>query len=203
MMSSGRSGNRGFTLVEMVVSIAIFAIISVAIYATIARFMEMNVELKQRTDQMSRLNVLFMLLERDIHNYIDRPVRGAYGGALPAYQSYAESKDQTLLFEMTIATPSYQQTDSASLSRVGWLFRDNSIVRQSWDVLDRAQDSEPHEELLLDGVEDIVVKYYINKDKKYIIDNQWTSGSAPPGIVITLTLANGPSYRRVFDFAGG
>ncbi len=203
MTIPGRFGRRGFTLVEMVVSIAIFAIISVAIYATVARFMALNADLRQRTDQMSRLNVLFMLLERDMHNYVDRPVRGAYGDALPAFQAYAQAQDQTRLFEMTVATPSYQQLDSATLTRVAWLLRDHAIVRQSWAVLDRAQDSEPREELLLDNVDDVVVEYYVKKGKTYPVRDQWSSGSAPPGIVVTVSLAGGPSYRRIFDFAGG
>jgi len=80
---------------------------------------------------------------------------------------------------------------------------EQSVLKMLQDVRQEGDDAVRRYGKLLDGVEDIVVKYYINKDKKYIIDNQWTSGSAPPGIVITLTLANGPSYRRVFDFAGG
>ena len=151
----------------------------------------------------SWLNVMFMLLERDIHNYVNRPIRGAYGDSKPAYQSSSADGDENLLFEMTMATPSWQALNTATLTRTGWFFRDNQIIRQSWDVLDRAQDSEPREEVLLDGVKGVDLKYYVLKNKKYVIDKNWGSGAAPPGIVITVNMDDGPDFKRVFSFAGG
>lgn len=193
---------RGFTLVEMVVAIAIFAIISVAIYGTVARFMETQTDLQQRSDDLARINTLFTLMERDTHNGLNRPARGAYGDVLPAFQSSTAGQDEIVLFDMTMATPSYQQLDEAELTRAGWLFKDGQIIRQSWRVLDRAQDSEPDNEVLMDNVESVEVGYYVEKNKRYVIENSWNAGTPPPGIVVTISLVDGPSYKRVFDFAG-
>ena len=196
---------RGFTLVEMVVAIAIFVIISVAIYGTIARFMEVNVDLSQRTEKLAKLNLFFTLLERDVHNFINRPVRGQYGDSLAAFESSSGSQGGNLLFEMTLSTPSWQEPASAILTRAGWFLRDHQIIRQSWEVLDRAQDSEPQEEVLLDNVDSVKLGYYIKPQgsKVYQIRPDWGNGAAPPGIAVTVNLVDGPSYTRVFDFVGG
>jgi len=189
--------------VEMVVAIAIFAVISVAIYQTVARFMAMNVDLSERTDELARTNTLFLLMERDMHNYVDRTIRGPYGNTLPAWVGSADTEEQELMFEFTVAQPSWREPGRTRLTRVGWLFRNGVIIRQTWDVLDRAQDSEPVEEQAMTDVDGVALQYYVQKNERYVLESRWGSGVAPPGVMVTVSLTDGTSYVRVFDLPGG
>ena len=47
----------------------------------------------------------------------------------------------------------------SSLRRVGYRLEEQSLIRYAWSVLDRAQNTEPLEQPLLDGVTDIGTRY--------------------------------------------
>ena len=56
----------GFTLVEMLVAMGIFAIIAVISYSGLSQFLQNRDVLKQRTNQLHRLQPTMVLLEQDL-----------------------------------------------------------------------------------------------------------------------------------------
>lgn len=78
---------RGFTLVEVLVAISIFALIGMASYRVLSSVMQANERLSARSEQLRTLNRAFWLVQQDVEQLIPRDVRNADGG-MPAQSNF-------------------------------------------------------------------------------------------------------------------
>lgn len=77
----GFNPQRGFTLMEVLVAISIFALIGVASYRVLSSVMEADKHVAVRTEQMRSVNRAFWLLQQDVEQLMKRSVRDANGVA--------------------------------------------------------------------------------------------------------------------------
>lgn len=202
---------RGFTLLEMLVAIAIFAVVAALAYgglSAITRQKEITNAAQQRLTEVRRA---VMLMERDIFQIQPRPVREAYQGDVqPAVRGGVSG---FLPLEFTrggwrnpAALP------RSTLQRVAWRIEDGKLQRLSWTALDQAQDSQPQVLDVLDDARELSVRFLDwNRDWQ----EQWPpleSGTEeapvdpnrllPAAIEVTITLSNDNRIRRVVEVAG-
>jgi general secretion pathway protein J len=78
---------RGFTLVEVLVAISIFALIGMASYRVLSSVMMTNERLGARVEQLRTLNRAFWLVQQDVEQLIPRDVRNA-DGSVPAKSNF-------------------------------------------------------------------------------------------------------------------
>jgi len=95
----------------------------------------------------------------------------------------------------------------SNLQRVAYGLRDGNLLRVYWNVLDRAEDSEPLESVLLDGVDKLELRFLDHK-------NQWQSAwpssqlgasesGIPPKVVeVTLETKSEGRITRLFRVPG-
>lgn len=142
---------RGFTLLEMLVAVAIFALVSVMAYGGLAAVMQQYDVTSAAQSRLQEIRRAVTLLERDIFQLENRPVREAFqGDPQPALRG---GVDQLLPLEMTRGgwrNPAGLRR--ANLQRVAWQLSENKLQRLHWNVLDQAQDSEPQRLEVLDKV---------------------------------------------------
>ncbi|OOZ39167.1 type II secretion system protein GspJ [Solemya pervernicosa gill symbiont] len=151
----------GFTLLELMVAIAIFATLSVLAYGGLASVLESHEHTERQADRLQQLQKLFRYLERDIEQAVERPVRGAYGDSLPALQIY--SSDGALLELTRSGRRNPANLPRSALQRVAYSFDEQRLRRHHWRVLDRAPDSEAVEIELSDGIEQISLRVMDDK----------------------------------------
>jgi len=77
----------GFTLMEVLVAISIFALIGVASYRVLSSVMETDKRVAARVEQMRAVNRAFWLLQQDVEQLMQRNVRDV-GGAVAAKPNY-------------------------------------------------------------------------------------------------------------------
>jgi general secretion pathway protein J len=144
----------GFSLLEVLVAVAIFAVLSVAAYGALDATIRARAQSNEVATRLAALQSAVLALERDLREAMPRPVRGAIGERLPALDGGPAG------FEVTHAAfASLASEPSARLARSGWGLADGALVRARWPVLDRAPASRPASRPMLEGVGTLRLRY--------------------------------------------
>lgn len=197
---------RGFTLLEMVVAIGIFAVIAAISYAALNNFLDARAQIQEENRQLRALQTVFVLLEQDLRYAVSRSVRNGYGDAEPAFvASGDDGLGQGERLRLTTTRPAPEGIGSPRLARVAWRLNDGELSRVTWRVLDRDVDSAERRRSLLSGVESISFRFFrFDADQKLQTESEWTDGSGlPAGVEVTVLLAGRPALQRTFEIAGG
>jgi general secretion pathway protein J len=141
----------GFTLIEMMVVFGIFALIGVVSSQIVSRVISNQQTMRERGERLIEVQRAMQIMQRDILQMIDRPVRDQLGDPIPAVQIGA---DGLIEFTRTGWRNPFGLARS-ELQRVGYASEDGNLVRVYWPMLDRTPDSEPLPQVLLTGVEQI------------------------------------------------
>lgn len=165
---------RGFTLLETLVAITIFALIGLASYRVLSSVMQADQRLEARNEELRRLNRAFWLLQQDIEQLEQRPVRNA-SGVLEPYL-VVKVGDQPLLFTrggranpLGLARsgmqrvayridhhPDYDKSDSSHYHE-DRLY----LLRYTWPQLDGAGDPDKaQKQVLLPDIDKLVVSVF-------------------------------------------
>lgn len=146
----------GFTLLEVIVAIAIFAVMYLIAHASFSEALN-NRELlaEHATRQESRQRALIFLAQ-DIEQIIARPVRDAFGDQQPALRGTLEYFEFTRL---GWANP-FDLRPRSQMQRVAYLLdEEQRLVRRYWPALDVNVGTEPVDMILLEGVDTLTFRY--------------------------------------------
>ena len=142
---------RGFTLIEVLVAFLIFGIIGLVSSQLMSQTITRNAELSARGERLGDLHRAMQILQRDVMQMADRPIRTEYGDRAEAI---IIGTDGAIEFSR-VGWRNPLQLPRSEVQRVGYLLQDNKLMRGYWPVLDRAQDTEPAYQTLLDEVEQV------------------------------------------------
>ena len=164
---------RGFTLLELLVSLAIFAAIGVMAYSGLGNVMRQQAQTDAYAARLQEVEMAYRLLARDFEQFTARDIRDAFGDRQPALLAPGGLSG----VEFTRAGyPNPAGYPRSELQRVGYRVDDGRLVRRSWRVLDRSQDSLPDELVLADRVEALVLRYLD-------VRNKWQDSWPPPQVL--------------------
>jgi len=143
----------GFTLVEVLIALAITAFVSVIAYTSLATVMTGVERLQGNTDRIYEINRAFMILSRDLRQVSTRGVRDEFGELEPPFTG-----GELARFDLSFTRSGWHNPNGhprSNLQRVNYRLEDNALWRDSYPVLDRVSDTEPQSVLLLDDVEEM------------------------------------------------
>ncbi len=200
-----RSGS-GFTLLEMVVAIAIFALMAAMAHVSLSQFLSTRDVLASGNESLRQLQRAFTLLEGDLRFMVPRNVRDGIGEPIDALVvSGSRGADEGMLLEFTTSFPGVESAERHRIRRVGWALDGDTLVRRVWPVLDRDFDSAPRESRVLGGVRSVEFGYFgIDAESQQVqMLSLWEDPARLPlGIELVITLDDESVYRRVFEVAG-
>lgn len=142
---------RGFTLIEMLVALSIFAVTGTAATLMLGRMSDFKVRLDARSEQLAQLQRAHHRIMTDIKQLVWRPVRDEIGRAGIALTGGTSTK----LLEFTRRgwrNPLQQRR--SDLQRVLYRYEDGHLHRLFWRVLDRSPVAEPVRQSLISGLRD-------------------------------------------------
>ncbi len=125
--------SRGFTLIEVMVALAIFAVMATIAYAGLNAMARTRADLAEVDDRLREVGFGLHLMERDLRQAVARAVRDSYGGELP------ELIGEPSRIEFTRAGVRHAPgVLLPSLQRVAWGVDSRRLMQTRWLQLDRA-----------------------------------------------------------------
>jgi general secretion pathway protein J len=196
---SRRGPAPGFTLLELTVAVAVFAVLSLMAYGGLRTVLDAQQQAAKVGARLAALQMTVRLVEADLAQLVPRGVRDAFGDPEPALAARGAG---LLLTRGGWRNPLGRPR--SALLRVEYRLEDTRLLRAAWPVLDRVQASTPHREVLLDDVEALGLRFLG-------ADGQWLEGWPPPSgegagalpraVELTLRLGDWGIIRRLVPVA--
>jgi general secretion pathway protein J len=197
---------RGFTLIEVLVALAVFGVLSVVAYMALGQTLSNADLLGERMARLEAIQRTIRYLDSDLMQAAPRPVRGLLGdGYEPAIRTSFASEYALEVTHGGWTNPA--GLPRGTLQRSAYRIEDDELIRYHWRVLDRTINNEPIETVLLDGVESIEFRYLTTDGEG---SEQWppanVAGPAafrlrPRAVEVVLTLFNEGEIRRLVEVA--
>lgn len=201
---------RGFTLLELLVALAVFAIMATAAYSGLSNVLLTRAAVEQQNRRLAAVQLAVFRLEQDIQQAVPRGIRDEYGDPQPALRGGALLDEALILTRAGWDNPLGQPR--ATLQRVAYRLREGRLWRLHWDALDRGGAHGPRETLLIDQVREFRARF-LDQDETWRAD--WpppadaTADDRPPNlnrlpraVEITLTLEDWGAITRLLPLSG-
>lgn len=192
----------GFTLLELLLALGIFALVSAMAYGGLRSVLEAHESLSVQTARLAALQKSFLQLARDLEQAVPRGIRDAYGDAQRAFLGEQDLALGTLEFTR-VGRPNPARLTRSELQRVAYGVRDGNLHRWFWAVLDRGDDRSPYEQTLLENVQELRIRYL---DSQRTWQETWPpqqdfaqdSSSLPVAVEIVMEVTGVGSVTRLF-----
>jgi len=202
-----RAGAAGFTLLEVMIAIAIFVIVAAMAMGGYNELSKQSTIIDESTARVRSIQTTVQRLSQDFAAIEPRPVREPLGEALEnALRADARTQQIATLTRAGWTNPA--GVPRSTLQRVSWRMENKQLIREYWVVLDRTLTAEPVETVMLDSVESVSLRFMDNTRTWH---QQWPPlGSSGPDIMrmrpiaveITLELTDWGKIVRLVEVSG-
>lgn len=199
-----RAAGRGFTLIEVLVALAVFGILTILAYSTLGQTLSNSEMLNERMERLKAIQRAVRVIDADLMQAAPRPIRDPLtDGTRPAFLSDAGLDFAIELTHLGWNNPA--GLPRSNQQRSAYRVEDGELVRYHWNVLDRTLANEPLRAVLLDDVESLT--FLFQKP-----DGEWTPvwpprslqdtpnpESRPRAVEVLLTLTIEGEIRRLLE----
>lgn len=192
--------NAGFTLLEVLVAVAIFALIGIASHRLLVSAIRVDTQTREQEQQLRQLLRAMNSLERDVEQAVARPVLASGGNEEPAFWSDPDGQG---LHWTRAGWSNPQPMRRAQLQRVHWRHEGSDLLREYWPVLDRADDSAAQRQQVLQNITALQWRYL---DRQGIWRTQWQGTGMQPlprALEVRIEHARFGALRRVLLLPAG
>lgn len=161
---------RGFTLLEILIALMIFAIIGVVAAISFHSILRTNKKLNAAEDRLSQLEMTMVLLRRDFSEVINRSIIDADGNR----QAALMTGENGVVFTRTGVINPLQMAQRTNMQRVGYALNNGNLYRLTWLQLNPPPRTVPEKQLLLKHVQSI--------QWQFLLENGRTASTWPVNI---------------------
>jgi general secretion pathway protein J len=177
----------GFTLLELLIAITVFATMSVMAYGGLRNVIDNSGASEQALQRMKAVQTTITTIGRDVTQLLKRDIRDEYGNR----QNYLlTGHNLDLLVEFTRGgRRNPAGLLRSTMLRVAYQLEDDKLTRMYWSQLDRAPGIAPYKTELIDKVESVEFRFMQDAGSWH---NQW-----PPLNASTTAGASAAKLRAV------
>lgn len=197
----------GFTLLELLVALAVFAVMGAAAYSGLRSVLTTRAVVEAEAQRLAEIQLAFHVLEQDITQTLPRGIRDEYGKQEPALKSSGLGGDWLIFTRAGWDNPLVQTR--SNLQRLSYRLEQGSLIRRYWTMLDRNGAGESQETVLLDNVREVKARFLNDQDEW---QKEWpptgqdadedSVNRLPRAVEISLTLGDWGEITRLFILLG-
>ena len=207
MTRSVKNDHQGFTLIEIMVAMAIFAIIGIASTGVLNSVINSDQLSSERFEKLEELQRAMLTIERDILQIVPRALR-VNGEPIEFVLSGGEdvlSSDADGLGFVRVGWHNPQMLlPRSTLQAIGYRIQEQQLQRLYGNYVDNVIGYEPKVKVLLSDIEDFRVSFLIKAEQLEEPDEwqeSYSSATLPLAVSITLVSKTFGEIRREFMLA--
>ena len=190
---------RGFTLVEVLVALTIFALMSMLAYRGLTSVLETRAHLADDNRRWRDIALTLAQLEQDMSQAVNRPVRDNGGLTQPALLGNPQARADEAQLSVSRMGSAWQSGVAADVQRHAYRLNNGTLEQLVWPVLDQAPLSAPQVHPLLERVARFELRYLDaggNWQPRWPLPGVATV--LPAALEVVLELDGGTTVTRVF-----
>ena len=193
----------GFTLLELLVAIAIFAFLTMSAYQVVDGVRRTDVISRENSARLIELQKSMQYLQRDLGQMLARQVRSDFADPEPVLlveNGLLGSDSMGIRVVRGGLVNPQMQLPRSQLLRVGYRVKDRQLQRLVWPVVDAPSRTEPTVRTVLNNVENMKFAFYNGEGWQ----DGWTEASSlPQAMRLTLTLTGRGEIERIWLLGSG
>lgn len=178
----------GFTLIEILIAMFIFTIVSVIIVGALHTVFTSQSSTEKSASRLADLQMALTLMSRDFEQVSERTITNAAGAIEGAFIGTNNSATFT---HAGLANP-LGQAQRSTLQRVRYQLIKNKLIRETWAALDQSKDTKSAERILLRAVTELNFEYLDQNGKFHTrwppADQTSNSETIPKAVKVFITL---------------
>jgi general secretion pathway protein J len=199
MDSRLRGNDSGFTLIEIIIALFIFSIVSIILVGALHNVLNNQSATEKKAARLAKLQIALLLMSHDIEQTIHRPITNPTG----APEGFIGGSD-TMTFTHAGWNNPLGQLQHTTLQRTRYQLEEHHLVRITWPVLDQTSETPSNKREILDGISELHFEYLDNKGHFQKIwpplDQQ--SAILPRAVRVSLTLQKWGKIQQLYVIAG-
>lgn len=198
---AGRTHAPGFTLVEILIAIAIFGILAAMSYRALTAVLETRDRVERENKKWRTIAFAMTQMEQDLSAVLNREVRDSTGALRPPLVGNpvpALGDGQLVLTR--IGELDIDGAETAPI-RVGYVLRNGVLYHMTWPVLDQGVRSDPALTPLLSGVQHMEYAYAGASGQPtpfWPQSGNVGAGAPPAAVAVRITFDSGEQISRMF-----
>jgi general secretion pathway protein J len=194
-----RRNQHGFTLLEVLVAVAIFALLGMAAYAGLDAVLKARARLDDENRQWRAVALFWTRLGRDLTACVERPARVRGSAPQAAFLGEAQAAGEyAAQLELTRLGPA--DAGYAAPERVAYRLRDGKVEWLRWPALDSGPRATPDVAVLLERVAKLEFSY---RDGAGVWSPRWppaANSGHPTAVKVELKLETGEALTRWYAY---
>lgn len=197
-MVTQRNSYLGFTLIEVLVALAVLAMVTLASHQILSTAIKANQNSKEKVAEIGAMNTVFRMMQQDFTQLALRNTRNESGDSL----------EQFLIADRFLFDSQYHGVAGvrdgwsnpvnllprSELQLFSYVVEEDNLVRKYRIYVDSLDGTEPKSQVLLEDIKDFTISFRGENDKW---EENWTNPSLPKAIKVEIALADEMIVSRI------
>lgn len=203
-MTMGMPPSKGFTLIEILIALTVFAILASITSSTLYYAFNTRTRVNEQSDRFSHLQLAVSLMQQDTSQIIERSIRGNELRLFPIFIGRSDYMEFTRDGDVNPGGTENRST----LKRIALVCEAGSLLRRTWDSLDPINRNIHADKLLIDKLTECHFGY-LNQSLQVLtewradaVDQEQKKESLPKAIQVNLKLRDLGEMNLLFIVPG-
>ncbi len=201
---TNKVSQQGFTLIEVLVAIAIFASLSVGAYQVLNQVQRSNELSQQRSTRLNQINRAIVLMDADFRQIAARQFRTEGGEPSSQFLIWQDellgSEQKAIVFTRLGWHNPQQQFPRGEITKVAYRLKDDALERVWWRY--------PDTPIAQEGIVTPVLEQVDSWSMRFYFEGKWSDTweqnmVLPNAIAVKLTLKDYGEIERIYLVTGG